>query len=224
MTNTEFDNQLNEIAHYQIHKEMLPFVGARFNETKILLISESHYVPKECKETITDDWYKNRNFVQHLKGNHNTRNVANGGNHPLFKSIVSASKEVNPALDFSCFAWYNFYQKPAQHKDSIKKGLTNDDKKIAREVFEKVITILQPSAVIFLSKLAFDELWFDDAGKRARRWNNEKHCHNFKDYDLPMYSVQHPNSAWWNKISGKNNMTGKQRFKNVLTKLNSKAV
>lgn len=219
MTNTEFDKQFEEIAHYQIHKEMLPFVGERFNETKILLVSESHYVPQGCKAEMNDAWYDNRNLLVHLKGNHHTRNVAIGGNHPLFTSIVSATKEVNPALDFSCFAWYNFYQKPAQHKDSIKKDLSEKDKQIAREVFEKVITILQPSAVIFLSKLAFDELWFDDAGNRARRWNNEKHCHNFKEYDLPMYSIQHPNSAWWNKISGKNNMTGKQRFKSVLTKL-----
>lgn len=196
MTNTEFDKQFEEIAHYQIHKEMLPFVGTRFNETNILLISESHYVPQECKEIITDDWYKNRDFVQHLKGNNNTRNVANGGNHPLFKSIVSASKEVNPALDFSCFAWYNFYQKPAQHKDSIKKGLTKNDKLIAREVFEKVITILQPSAIIFLSKLAFDEIYVDEKKNLTRKWNNETHSHNYMDFTIPIYAIQHPNSAW----------------------------
>lgn len=45
----EYDNELSKIEHFSKghHPEMTPFIGSHYNETGILLVGESHYIPQE---------------------------------------------------------------------------------------------------------------------------------------------------------------------------------
>lgn len=213
-----FDAEIQaKISHYKIHHEMLPFIGEKFEKDRILLISESHYLPEIKMAAFTDVWYKDRSLVDSVQKNHITRVVAGNGSHRLFTNINSVLNKEN--LNFSSCAWYNFYQKPARHKDSIKHSLSPLDRKVAQETFEDLINILKPKAVIILSKLAFDDLHKVD-GKIVRVWDKEMAAHRYKEFNIPLYSIQHPNSAWWNKVSGKNMISGKERFSRALKRLN----
>jgi hypothetical protein len=221
---TKYDERLkSEISFYQLHPMMLPFIGENFEKYKILLVSESHYLPKEEKNEIKDDWYnpdvvwydEKSKWGKRIRGNHRTRKVVENFDHKLFKNLKTELKTHHNSLDFSYFAWYNFFQKPAMHGATIKKQITKKDIEVSHEIFEKLISILQPNAVLFISKLAFDSLQKDAKGKFVRKYSPDFKAHQFKNYELPIYWAHHPNSLYWNR-KNKTVANGAQRFQNAL--------
>ena len=56
---TDYDSELKKIRHYQLHPEMLPYIGRHYPQTRILILGESHYLSE--KEPIDvkhlEEWY-----------------------------------------------------------------------------------------------------------------------------------------------------------------------
>jgi hypothetical protein len=212
-----YDEALLKNEHYSIHQEMLPFVGENFNKHRILIISESHFVPKEINNQLDDKWYEEKSedyLNKTIENNSNTRkviaNFTGGKGHSMFHNLSNALKEVDPKLSLKDITWYNFYQNLAAFGKSIKNP-SPKDKKNALEVFEHNLEVLNPNLVIFVSILSFNEL------KSYREWSNELNGHKYKSFKIPLAIVPHPTSQWWNKKSEVHgNRTGKQKFIEIL--------
>jgi hypothetical protein len=215
----KYDDTLkSSIMHYQIHDLMLPFIGEHYEKHRILLVSESHYMPKNNNKKLGDAWYESSELGNEVQKNHHSRGVIQSFNHPLFKNIQKELKAFDDSLNFSFVTWYNFFQKPASHKDTIRHQLTKKDIEVSHEVFEKILNILKPKAVIFLSKLAFDKLQRDSKDDFVRFWSSEEKCHVYKKYKIPIFWAHHPNSLYWNR-KNKSTPNGVQRFHNALNRI-----
>lgn len=213
-----FDQKLLEIPHYKLYNEMLPYIGSDFKKKRILLISESHFAPEYKEAPKSQEWYAGECTDKEILGNVNTRNVI--GNyfkekgHRLFSNIESVLKETNADINLNEVAWYNFYQRPAEFSVEIKPAKIDSIQSL--EVFEKNLEIIEPKVVLFLSKNAFNCLQHFD--KKDRVYDTGMRAHKYKNYDIKMQSVPHPNSVWWNKKSGDNNETGRERMLRLLNK------
>lgn len=212
---TKYDEVLLKNEHYANHPEMLPYIGENFDITRLLIIAESHFVPKGIDLQLGNEWYNKQTeeFFKKIDGNSNTRsviaNVSKGKGHILFYNISSALKLVNSNFSLKDIAWYNFYQNLATTGKSLKPN--EKDKKIALEVFETILETLNPKLVIFVSTLSFNEL------KGKRKWNKLLNGHQYKDYNIPIGIVPHPTSQWWNVVSKTHgNRTGKQKFIDIV--------
>jgi methanogenic corrinoid protein MtbC1 len=211
-----YDNSLMNNEHYRKHEEMLPYIGKKYDENKILIISESSFVPKEIRNQLEDDWYEitNKEYIEKTIGNNsNFRKViaqmSKGKGHRIFHNIANALKDANQNFTLENIAWYNFFQKPASYGKSIKP--TKLDKEIAIKVFITVIETLKPNLVIFVSSLSFKEL------KDKRAWCSELNGHKYDKYEIPIGIVPHPNSKWWNtKCKNHGDRTGKEKFIEII--------
>lgn len=210
---TTFDELLKENSHFNNHPEMLPYIGENYANKRILIISESHFVPKNIKYQPDDTWYSGLYDIKSVSNNSNTRDVMKqvflGKGHILFSNLSDALKQTNSNIDLRDISWYNFFQKPAAYGVSIKP--TDLDIQIALEIFEENLNILKPKLVVFISTLSFKYLNND------RVWSKEINGHKYKKFDIPIGIVPHPTSVWWNKKSKlHNNKTGKQKFIDII--------
>lgn len=209
----------------ELHTELLPYIGQEYEETKILLIAESHYVEKATQDQFENtNWYHSplpqapmsddKNNPFHIQGNDgaegwfDTRQVLvrymnndRGKGHTVFSNPTKVLNELGIGIEdgdkaFDRFAFMNFFQRPA-----LEKGKSiNDspiDRKAAKEILSKVIDILQPKAVIFLSKKAYNAF-----GEKV--YNG-----------IPIYKVCHPTCPWWNRKC-KDGKCAKEHFKDIL--------
>ena len=98
---------------------------------------------------------------------------------------------INPSLKDNMFrycSFMNFFLRPACPNISINDS--HIDRETAIRNLQKVIPIIQPDAVIFVSKMAYN----------VAKWYKENEA---ADLGLPTISVPHPGSAWWNRKSSK---------------------
>ncbi len=200
---TEFDDQLSSISHYQLHPEMLPFIGRHYPETRILVLGESHYLSNEESEEKKQlqDWYKRptQDFSLKWPSNLDTRGVVHNYligwrtkastmfSNPA-KALIDAwgLKEVNDSEAFTAFAFFNYFQRPASYSGS-SISLTNEDEVQAASILPQVIKILKPNKVVFLSKKAFDS-----------------YCRQEGNVDCSLIDyVYHPTSKYWNEEDGR---------------------
>ena len=213
-SNTDYDNKkderngLKDIYHYQIHPEMLPYVGKKYINAKILLVGESHYLCtkiNECpeykcyKDYAEQEWY-NKEVPNDFPNKHyfNTRHVVHNflverrsRAHSMFrnpaKGIIDALdlKNVTDSEAFSACAFMNYFQRPAMcYGKSIEH--TEDDRKNSYEVFKNCKEILKPDITIFLSKKAYS-IYTESAGGKAD----------------DVYCVMHPTCSHWNRMNGR---------------------
>jgi hypothetical protein len=151
----EFDEELKNDKHYQIHYEMLPFIGNSYKEKRILVISESHYVPINKSIPTDEEWYYPKDIKQLLHDiqcNTFTREILEKifnekKPHRLFINLRNALKKSEHSFGMEHIGWYNFFQKPAFNKASIKP--TSLDYEISKRVFEHILTVLAPKLIIF---------------------------------------------------------------------------
>lgn len=218
-----FDEKLMEDDHFKVHSEMLPYIGSKFNEQKILVISESHFVPINDNIPSDNEWYKPKDIKILLKSieyNTFTREIiekffSEKKSHRIFLNINNALKGSKLILGIDNIAWYNFFQKPAFNKDSISP--TRIDCEIAERIFEKVIGTLQPNLIIFTSVKSFNFILPN------LKWIDKKQAHYYKSFSCKIEFVAHPNSIWWNRKSLKYSIkdtnqsrTGRQKFIDVV--------
>ena len=216
-----FDNQLKSIRHYQLHPEMLPFIGRHYPSTKILMLGESHYLSdEESSETKKlQDWYNRstQDYAFKCAANFDTRVVVHNylvgcrsKAYTMFRNPTLALiegwklKEVNNSEAFTGFAFFNYFQRPASDSgDSISQ--TPEDEEQSYNILTEIIAILRPKKVVFLSKKSYDS-YCGQAGEVD---------HDFIDY------VYHPTSSYWNKENGRKKLcaifSSMKRYNGFLT-------
>jgi len=211
----DFDNQLLTIQVYKKHPSLLPYIGRHYNDTRILLLGESHYLDSEEDESTKkmENWYgtqtENYNFKWPV--NLDTRSVVNNylncrrsKAHSMFRKPAEALikawdlNDVNDSEAFTSFAFMNYFQRPeANAGKSI--NLNEEDKKVACDTLNDVIKIIEPKLILFLSKKAYDS-YIELAG-------------DIEDKNIDY--VYHPTSKFWNKDNGKDKAVksfGKKRY------------
>jgi hypothetical protein len=153
---------------------MPPYRGKYFGRTNapsLLLIGESHYLHKDRQPYDAQDWYLKdyENLPPDVQAHINTAEILETACKENFPrkghSIWSRSfqlinengpnfKDYRQVADY--IAFYNFFLRPARCGKSLK--VTDSDEDYANENFKKQIDHLKPTAVIFLSTLAYKHL------------------------------------------------------------------
>lgn len=195
------ETELRGIKHFELHPEYLPYVGQFYNQFRILLIGESHYLKKQYGEqtNFLESWYKN--YTHQFQWNDasdtswfDTRGVVNDyrvRNHlkgyMIFRKpskIIRGCIFENYGIDlsdfdaFRCCSFLNYYQRP-ELKTGESIANNHEDDINAFETLRRVIEILKPTLVIFLSKKAYVSY-------------QRVHSSNF-------FCFYHPNSKYWGK-------------------------
>lgn len=202
------------------YPKLKPFVGERFGKDgmpAILLIAESHYVPEDevTKQHLdARKWYEGNSDTT----SEYTLNCINTSY--IFPNIAKRSpnsihgilqREINKSgpkwkgdLDIlKHLAFYNFYLRPArQFKRPTQLIPTPLDTEYANEAFSYWVTKLKPTAIVFVSKNA---------------WN---HLDKTRLPDIPHLAVPHPKCPHWNKPSKRyGGKTGHAFFADFIKKL-----
>lgn len=199
---TRYDEQLRDISHYQVHPEMLPFVGKHYPNTRILLVGESHYL-ESCdtsKLSKPEDWYHTpfEAYQFDYPGNFNTRYVIHNylvkhrsKGHSMFrnpaKSLIEAwnLNNVDDSEAFCAFAYMNYFQRP-----EAKTGQSIDakaiDKSVALETFCRVVDILKPRMIVVLSQKSYEAYFLGEKNS---------------DFQIVEYTA-HPTCSFWHGPDG----------------------
>lgn len=204
----DFDHKLDAIDIYQSYPLLKPFVGSDYGKgcPKILLIAESHYLPPESTAHLdSESWYAGSEGDLSPKEQTwtRTRGILNkplGGwrarGHAIYRQLEAALIKAGlPANDsvFRQVAFMNAFQRPAKTGDTIKN--TKMDGEIAANTVNKVIEVLQPDHIIFVSTKAKRRV-----GKKLK---------------FQSEGVDHPACPWWNiKRDG---ITSKERFIDLIS-------
>ena len=186
-----FDNELKKIEFYknsEIHQLMLPYIGFKYEECRVLLVAESHYLKNEEDRKKVDDfekWYTDKGNISLSCPKYiYTRGVVDecfSRGNVFFQRIKKELEKAN--IDIKHFwervSFMNFFVVPSTNgsrgifttKEIEEKSLNN---------FEEVIKVLKPDCVLFLSKKSYYIF---------EKQNSE--------YLKNTYAFCHPTSAWW---------------------------
>ncbi|MGV8905797.1 MAG: hypothetical protein ACOH15_04275 [Acetobacterium sp.] len=212
----------------RFHPEYLPYVGDNYDKTKILLCGESNYIDDSNSDLSDDvlrliespewyttdsrdseklpsegciDWCQNRDIIVSC-----LRDKKNGDSIPRsFYMYINPAKvflDVFPQIGnswdaFTYFASMNYYQKPAR-KTGKSIEPTQFDNQFAVDNLCRVVKVLKPETIIFLSKKSF--LAFKDSEPEELK-------------DMYIGVCAHPTCAWWNRDDGRH---GREVFKNII--------
>ncbi|KYG77162.1 hypothetical protein [Roseivirga echinicomitans] len=170
---TQYDELLiNQFDHLKRHPQLLPFIGAEWNESphKALLIAESHYIPAKYNHQIGYSEWNDVEYLKSLNDGHifnwtntraNVEGVMEKWGHSIHTNIAQSIQNVfgyeTKIKAYKEVSYYNYFQRPAEEeRETIKYDLTSEDHKLAYEFYKYLVQILNPVLVIFLSKVAHD--------------------------------------------------------------------
>lgn len=211
----------SDIPFYgKIHPELLPYIGENYEKTRVILVAESHYIKKATIEEFKAlNWYNRpvpqdeTNPFRKYIGWFDTRGVVSnyidyrkkGEGHTTFlhpsKVLLNLKNDIENEFEaFTYFAFMNYFQRPALNSGKSIKYDEND-KKYANYLFIKIIQIIQPKAVVFLSKKAYYA--FDKCT-----------CPS----DIEFKVVSHPTCPWWNR-QRKDGGSGCEDFRKILAEI-----
>lgn len=190
-SNENYDDKLKEIEFYKnskIHQCMLPYVGFKYEEYRVLLVAESHYLENEEDRKKVDNfekWYGDKGNISLSCPKYiYTRGVVDecfSRGNVFFQRIKKELEKAN--IDIKYFwervSFMNFFVVPSTNgsrgiiatKEMEEKSLNN---------FEEVIKVLKPNYILFLSKKSYCIF---------EKQNSE----SLKN----TYTFCHPASAWW---------------------------
>jgi hypothetical protein len=220
LKNIEIEVNSKRFLIFERFPDLVPFVGDEYGCSKykkILLIWESYY-DKDGKEDIIkcpNSWYFEAKVdkIKEILGNKTNdykrwlnfaRKMHEKGEDRKSLTFKNIEKILNTFSgdenSFRYCAGYNYYLRPASNSSSIIADKL--DEEIAAKTLEKIIDILKPDVVVFLSKKA----------------NTSFKTYKTKFPTIKFKSFVHPASAWWNKKSGKDpKKSGKERFEKFIT-------
>lgn len=212
-----YDNALSEIEHYKRMPQMLPWVGENYGKEfkKVLFVGESHYFPKGSTLHLnSDDWYKLEKVKlswdevfytttrEALLINYKRNQIWRDTAFIMNKAGITYFDENKNMFDH--FAFYNFFQRPAQ-EEGDQLYIDENDIVEANTLFLKIIDVIKPQVVIFLS---------------SKAWNS---CNKKNISDIYFDFTAHPSSIWWNRKAkkysfGNNNqpLTGCKKFEIII--------
>jgi hypothetical protein len=170
-----------------------PWIGNRFDETKLLIIGESHYWDERDDDdpTITT-WVVER--------------VTEGERPRFFTQVETAMKgcgyaDVNPAQFWPTVSFANFCQGVTEKGKTPDKKMWDD----GARVLHKVLDDVKPERMLFFSKQA----WNHTKDMTGLRWEDGPFMFNGEQIDagyfisertgLRVYSsfIRHPGSRGW---------------------------
>lgn len=210
-----------EFAVFERFPDFVPYIAKGYGDSKkILLIWEGYYASyKDSTEIVKspEKWYfdapqesidKLKEFVKEKTEEHRRHWNFASKIHPdgrdrksrTFTNVANVFKEFIPKGKdpFSYCAGYNFYLRPAKGAKSINdKGI---DKQIAVETLKSVINTLEPQYVIFFSKKSYEAF----------------KCHKNEFQSVTFKQFSHPACPWWNRKQGKDKLSAKERFSQIL--------
>ena len=204
----KYEKELNKNDFIKKHYECKPFIGEKYDESRLLLIGESHYVPKNEVDYVDIDDYYDIPFDE-LKGNENkykcwinTRIVfesrvydrcdfKNFFSNPATEIAKVVYRTDNPSLDqrieaMHQYAFINYFKRPSFEEGKTIRKLNETDYKYAYDITSYIINVLNPKLIIFLSKKAYYAFCeYDHDNKIMSKYT--------------VKSVSHPSSHWWNR-------------------------
>ncbi len=201
----QFDEEFLKNDFLKRHEECLPFIGEKYEESRLLLVGESHYVPKQDVQKVNRDDFYDISFKDLTEGTYkgwiDTRKVFEYRAYdkkefdPFFSNtateIAKAIHETNnlsrnQKIDaMHQYAFMNYFKRPAYDQGKTIRELTELDYKYAYDISSYVMEILDPKLIVFLSKKAY---WaFCDA-------DNKRLCSKYS-----IKCVSHPSCVWWNR-------------------------
>ncbi|MBO6761829.1 MAG: hypothetical protein JJ909_12780, partial [Roseivirga sp.] len=168
---TQYDKQLlNQFEHLHRHPQLLPFIGAEWNDSrhKLLLVAESHYLPEKYNYQIGYSEWNDLSYLKSLDDNKifdwtNTRKNVEGVvekwghrmHNGLSRSLINVFNYNSKMEAYRNISYYNYFQRPAHEEGgSIKGYTTSDDDDLAFDFYKVIVNVLKPQWVIFLSKPA----------------------------------------------------------------------
>lgn len=196
---------------------MRPYVGCPdcpSDSPRILLVGESHYLPPESTVHLdAASWYASsaRDLTAEERDWMDTatiyakamaENFANKA-HSIWGNSLWALNHYGPAYpDYREAAAHvvtcNFFLRPAVEGESLE--VEDLDVHYANLRFQSLLNELRPTAVVFLSRLAFTHLTVP--------------------IPVPHLAVPHPGSPWWNRASAKyENRIGREYFGQFIAQL-----
>lgn len=188
---------------YERYPMMKPFVGKRYvpgDPGSLLLIGESHYFPPDSTQhQSAESWYRGNestlirmeerswiNTSEIIEGSR-AQNFSNKSHSIYRKSFLEINKNGPNYQDYCSVAdivvFYNYFLRPGLTGASLQ--VVEEDRQIANEVFELVFAEYRPSAIVFLSKLAF------------RSWMTGP----ARSISVPFAATPHPGCLHWNRVS-----------------------
>ena len=187
---------------YERYPMMRPYLGVNFhkaNTPSLLLIGESHYLPKGSSQHVSaDTWYSSScdSLSPEEIGWISTKKVLDeflveSTSNAAFSIWSNALREINKyGPRYSDYkrvaddiAFYNFFLRPGLEGKSL--AVSAQDVEFANEAFRAHHQALKPTAIIFLSMLA------------------HKHLHQSESLSVPVIATPHPGCAWWNRVAKK---------------------
>ena len=163
-----YDEFFLKIDHFAKYPAMLPYIGGNYISTihkKLLLIGESNYFPKTS--TIHKDatkWYDGNQSLlseEEIEWIHN-RGLTECARHQNYKNLNDCLAELKITVTekpISHISYMNAFQRPAVDTGkSFKYCCTEKDILISAATINKVIEILEPDIIIFVSKYSWDAL------------------------------------------------------------------
>ena len=190
------------MTFYQRYPMMQPYVGEAFGITgkpSLLLIGESHYLPGESAQHLTaESWYVGTSetlspdeieWVSTGPILRDSRAAAFSNKaHSIWSNSLRIINENGPRYpDYKQvaddIAFYNFFLRPGLEGESLE--VSAPDVQLAKEAFGVHVEALKPTAVIFLSSLAF--AYFQPP----------------TSFSIPVIATPHPGCKWWNRVAQK---------------------
>lgn len=179
-----------------------PYVGENYFDTSkplLLLIGESHYLEKGSKlDTTPHVWYEGSSLTLSEDERQwlNTQEIFEDSKrgkfsnkaHSIWRNSLEVINDFGPAYSTLArvaedIAFYNFFLRPASYGKSL--DVVDQDADIANKAFQLHVKELKPTAVIFLSRLAYREF------RRP------------ESLSVPVVATPHPGCKWWNKEARK---------------------
>lgn len=199
---------------------MRPYTGMNFqtpDRPALLLIGESHYLPSDSRLDVTPDvWYSGsaERLNDDERGFINTKEIIeesaisrfSNKAHSIWRNSLSVINESGPAYSDYVqvahdIAFYNFFLRPAFTGDSLV--VQPIDEEFANEAFVEHYQELKPTAVVFLSSLAY------------------RHFRHPASATVPFIVTPHPGCQWWNRVAKKyGNKRGRDTLRDFIQTLN----
>ncbi len=165
-------NKLADIDHFKKYPSMIPFIGDNYissDHSKLLLIAESYYLPNT--ETLHHDpqqWYQSNQddlqddeWIAWIDCNGLLKCNWDKPGHYIYRELNSSIQ----SLDFKKkkrpieeVAYTNFFFRPSESEgESFKKYCTPLDISMSNKIIEKIVQIMNPDLIIFVSKYSWDK-------------------------------------------------------------------
>lgn len=189
-------------THYEKYPNLKPWVGSKFGQgetKKLLIIGESHYLPKGSTASHdAERWYlgnqgsltdKEKSWIN-TSGiiEHNMPTNFPNKSHWIYRNVAKEINKVflgyeNSAHILNHVAFMNYFQRPAESEGG-SINIRQQDLETSVSVVTDVVNTLKPDLVVFCSSKA-----------------GEHGASVIRELGVKCVTAPHPSSQWWNRVA-----------------------